>query len=55
MTDGVVRSYSATECGWMRRRDLGPNVWELPDGTLRKHHNDSEPVIVKITFSERTQ
>jgi hypothetical protein len=28
--------YSAEEMGWMRRLDLGFDVWETPDGKLYK-------------------
>lgn len=42
----VIRG--ASEHGWVRRSDLGPDVWELPDGTLRRHHSKGEPKIASL-------
>lgn len=43
-----IRQYLATEKAWVRRRDIGPNVWERPDGSLYAHKDGSEPVITII-------
>lgn len=54
---GPAYYLSATEAGWVRRRDLGSNVWELPDGRLWRHYDDSEPTIERrdiLKFQETT-
>lgn len=42
-----VRHFTATQCGWVRRPECGRNVWEMPDGQLYAHFDDTEPVIAK--------
>lgn len=43
-----TETFGASEVGWVRRTDLGPDVWELPDGTLRQERHKGEPVIVRL-------
>jgi hypothetical protein len=43
--DGIGKFYSATERGWVRRSDLGPNAWEKPTGEIYTHYDGSEPVV----------
>lgn len=33
----------ATSFGWVRRSDIGHNVWEMPDGRLFKAENECVP------------
>lgn len=40
-----VETFGAYEMGWRRRTDLGPTVWERPDGTLYHHYNEREPAL----------
>jgi hypothetical protein len=38
----------ASQHGWVRRSDLGPRVWEQPDGALYTHCDDHEPMIATL-------
>ena len=31
--------------GWVRRTDIGPTVWETPDGKLYYHFDQTEPAL----------
>jgi hypothetical protein len=43
-----VEKHSATSMGWVRRLDIGGDVWELPNGKLHKHYDNSEPVLAVL-------
>ena len=41
----------ATAHGWVRRSDIGPGVWEKPDGKLyTAPHDEWEPTILSFTM-----
>lgn len=44
----IIEYHGATAMGWVRRLDLGLDVWERPDGKLYKHRNDSEPELARV-------
>lgn len=47
MTAPVVRPVRSH--GWVPRPDIGPNVWEMPDGMLYKAHPDEgEPRLATL-------
>jgi hypothetical protein len=35
----------ATHCAWLRRPELGRNVWEKPNGELYTHYNSAVPIV----------
>lgn len=39
----AIPDLTAKNMGWLRRPELGPNVWELPCGCLYAHFNGGEP------------
>jgi len=40
-----IEVVGAQALGWMRRRDLGPAFWEMPDGRLYHHCDEAEPLV----------
>jgi hypothetical protein len=44
-----VETFWATDMGWQRRSDLGPDVWEQPDGALYQARPGEEPCIQVLT------
>lgn len=40
-----ILSGPASAFGWIRRSEIGPAVWEKPDGTLHTHFSTAEPIL----------
>jgi hypothetical protein len=38
-----VEKHGGAAMGWVRRTDIGPDIWEKPDGNLYRHRNKGEP------------
>ena len=40
-----IEVLGARSLGWVRRREFGRNVWEMPDGRLYWHCDGAEPLV----------
>lgn len=53
MPEGVeYKTESATERGWLKRPDMGANVWETENGSLYQHYNGDEPTFLIADLSK---
>lgn len=41
----------ASAQGWMRRSELGANVWERPDGSIYRAENGNEPEVIYVVWN----
>jgi hypothetical protein len=50
MTWGRVKThlFDATEMGWNPRPDLGPDIWESPNGRLWQAKPDQVPMFMRM-------
>lgn len=54
MSEDIVTALatSATERGWIKRPDMGLNVWETENGTLYQHFDCGEPTLLIADWSK---
>jgi hypothetical protein len=45
-----VRTFTATEMGWVKHSSMDGEVWEMPDGKLYAHFDGSEPILTVLDY-----
>jgi hypothetical protein len=50
MADLPIKSkkFTASQMGWLRRKDQHPNAWELPCGCMYVHWSSNEPLVAVL-------